>query len=130
MSAKEYILAVDDEPNIRQLVSLVLQKHGFRVQTAASGSECLRLAESEPPSLILLDLQMPELTGKAVIRRLRRLPSTREVPIVVISGSANLPEFSDVDGFNAFIEKPFDLDDLVEVVKRFLDKNQAPAVGG
>jgi len=119
VSADTYILVVDDEPNIRQLIALVLAREGYRVETAASGHECLERVHRQSPALILLDLQMPGLTGVEVIERLRAEATTREIPIVLISGSTYLTGFSRVDNVEGFIEKPFDLDDLLTTVGRF-----------
>jgi len=112
-----YILTVDDEPNIRQLLSLVLKRNGYRVKTAGDGSECLAIAASEPPALVLLDLQMPGMNGVEVLRELRSRLATRRTPVVIISGSTQLLGRASTDHVDGYLEKPFDLDRLLEVVR-------------
>src|SRR6266511_2935371 len=92
------VLLVDDEPESRDVISIMLTHVGFDVVVATSGQEALRLA-ANGPDLILLDLYLPGLDGFEVCRRLRALPSTRRIPICAMkalyAGSAAKHEILD-----------------------------------
>jgi two-component system, OmpR family, alkaline phosphatase synthesis response regulator PhoP len=79
------VLVVDDEPDVLELLDFKLSGEGFEVVRAANGLEALRKARCEAPSVIVLDLLLPDLDGIAVYEILRAQPSTRDVPVVVFS---------------------------------------------
>jgi DNA-binding response OmpR family regulator len=82
---KPRVLIVDDEPDVLELVDYELSGEGFEVVRAANGLEALRKARCESPSVIVLDMLLPDLDGISVYEILRAQPSTREVPVVVFS---------------------------------------------
>jgi signal transduction histidine kinase/DNA-binding response OmpR family regulator len=79
------ILVVEDDPNTRDLLRLILTKDGWSVQTAENGLIALERATSARPGLVLLDLMMPEMDGFAFLEEFRKLPSTGEVPVIVLT---------------------------------------------
>lgn len=79
------ILVVDDDPKIVEFLTTVLRKEGFQVSSATGGEEGIRIALEECPDLIVLDLMMPKVSGFDVIRELKNHPSTREIPIFVLT---------------------------------------------
>ena len=81
-------LVVDDNAQLRLLFAHVLRSGGLRVLEAGSGREALRLAQPSAPDFVVTDIEMPDLDGLELCRRLRQLPATSEVPIVVVTGSA------------------------------------------
>ena len=83
------VLIVDDEPEFVELVSWVLRKEGYGVESAYDGLEALDKARSAQPDLIVLDLMLPELDGTAVCEILRQLPSTSRIPILMVTGCAS-----------------------------------------
>src|SRR5262249_32298640 len=78
-------LIVDDEPDARTLLRLMLESHGWRVAEAANGKEALVAVASHAPELILLDLMMPEMDGFEFLDELRRKPEWRNLPVVVVT---------------------------------------------
>jgi two-component system, OmpR family, alkaline phosphatase synthesis response regulator PhoP len=82
---KPRVLIVDDEPDVLELVDFKLSGEGFEVVRAATGLEALRKARCESPSVVVLDLMLPDLDGLVVCQILRAQPSTRDVPVVVLS---------------------------------------------
>lgn len=103
------ILIVEDDADIRQLLSYHLTKEGYGVLVAASGEEALRMVPSAAPDLILLDLMLPGLDGLTVCQRLRAQPNTATIPIVMLTAKGE--EADVVNGLNAgandYISKPF-----------------------
>jgi CheY-like chemotaxis protein len=111
------ILIVDDDPGIRQVLERVLEDEGFAVECATNGCQALDRIAAHPPDVVLLDLQMPVMSGWSVLRQLRR--SSRRVPVVLMTAgyrAAGEAEQNDVAGYLA---KPFDnLDQIVQAVER------------
>ena len=82
------VLVVDDNPQVLDLTSLVLTHAGYRAETASDGPAALTWAQENQPDLILLDLLMPDMDGLAVLRALRSDPQTADIPVVVVTASA------------------------------------------
>ncbi len=109
------VLVVDDDPSIVELVVLALEDEGYRVQHAVDGA-ALRLAQEEPPDLILLDYMMPGMDGGEVSRRLRADPRTAAVPIVMMSAVQRLCVTAADLPVDDLLPKPFDLAHLYQAV--------------
>jgi CheY-like chemotaxis protein len=107
-----HVLIVDDDDDVREILRLVLETEGFEVVTASNGREALQVLERPPrPSLMLLDLRMPDMDGWQTIAALRAKGTLGDVPIVLCtSAPADAPE-----GFRV-LPKPVDLDELLAVV--------------
>jgi CheY-like chemotaxis protein len=112
----EHILVVDDDPSIRTMLTLVLQAEGYRVTTAANGAQALLEVARDPPSAMLLDMQMPVLDGWGVARSLRE--QGRWVPTVVMTAASHAAHWSTEVGAEGFLPKPFDIDELIVAVQR------------
>jgi len=103
------ILIVDDEPDIVNLVRVILEREGYDVVSASNGDEALAVAESEIPDLILLDLVMPGKSGLEVCKILKSTPRTRNVPVVMFTalGRDVDKKLSSLAGADAHFTKPF-----------------------
>ncbi len=123
----EKILIADDDPDILQFVRMNLELEGFTVQTAMSGPEALQVAKDSPPDLVLLDIMMPEMDGLTVLRRLRTMPATMNVAVILLTAKALAEDrVKGLDlGADDYITKPFDLEELVARVKTVLRRAQA-----
>jgi DNA-binding response OmpR family regulator len=113
------VLIAEDDGSVRMTIELFLEGEGFRTLLAEDGEEALELATSELPDMILLDQSMPKLSGKQVLIALRQQESTKEIPVLVLSGSALGPrdEWPGAD----FLGKPFNSDELVARVRSALN---------
>jgi len=85
MSDEPIILIVDDEPNVRAGLGVLLSLRGYVVMAAADGVEAVRIAKSRSVSLVVSDLQMPRMDGLMLLSRLRTDASTRDLPVIVLS---------------------------------------------
>src|SRR3546814_19052630 len=85
MAARPRILLVEDDPNLAELVRYNLEREDFEVETTPDGEEALLLARETPPDLVVLDWMIESLSGIEVCRRLRRLPETANVPILLLT---------------------------------------------
>jgi DNA-binding response OmpR family regulator len=115
------ILVVDDDPAVRQLIYDVLDSEGYAVETAADGREALAKATLRRPSLLVLDLTLPRLSGPELAAQLSSL-SGQPVPILVISGDGRAGSKARELGAFSYLHKPFELEDLLASVARGLQQ--------
>ena len=124
------ILVVDDDAKIVRLVRTYLERDGFSVVTAADGPAALDAIERHRPALVVLDLMLPELDGRAVIRAVRRDDTAAATPILVLSARGTtidrIAGFE--DGADDYLPKPFSPQELVLRVSAVLRRLAAPAV--
>jgi len=118
------ILVVDDEAPVRRLLRIVLSKEAYQVLIATSGSEALDLAVEHSPSLVILDLTLPQLDGLAVCRELR---SRSTMPILVVSGARDeATKIAALDqGADDYMTKPFTAGELLARVRALLRRSAA-----
>jgi two-component system phosphate regulon response regulator PhoB len=120
--AKEVILIVDDEEDIRELVELNLRREGYQTLTCDTGERALELVDSKRPDLVVLDLMLPGVDGLEVCKRLKADPDTRQVPVVMLTAKG---EEADIVaglelGADDYVTKPFSGKVLVARVRRVL----------
>ena len=111
----------DNTSNVMLVERLMLRRPAVRLLVAMLGASGLELAVSEQPSLILVDMHLPDMTGETVLRRLRDGPSTSHLPVVVLSGDTTSHRQARVrrDGAVDYVTKPFDLRRFFEVIDRY-----------
>jgi two-component system response regulator VicR len=117
------IMVVDDEPDVVDLVKLVLESDGFEVVTAYSGKEALEKIGQEMPDLVLLDIMMPLMDGWEVYSRIKANPKTKDVPVAMLTAKSQ--SIDKMIGLHVvkvddYITKPFGRSELLERVKRIL----------
>lgn len=125
------ILAVDDEKHIVRLVQVNLERAGYQVVTANDGKEALQKVADENPDLVVLDVMMPYMDGFEVLQNLRRNPSTRDIPVIMLTAKA---QDADVfkgwqSGVDCYLTKPFNPMELLSFVKRIFDSMDGGAGG-
>ena len=118
--AGERVLVVDDDAVIRQLICVNLELEGFEVHTAEDGQDALEKIRSVDPAVVTLDIMMPRLDGWETAARLHNDPETAHVKVVLLSARAQEADLRRGHGIgvDAYLTKPFDPDDLVDVVRR------------
>ena len=114
------VLIVEDEADLGALLTDVLQSAGFRVVLTTSGRAEER-AQEVLPSAIVTDYMMPGMNGAEVIARIRGALPDATPPVVLVTGMDNAAELASEVGAKAYLRKPFDMDDFVNVVQRVLD---------
>jgi DNA-binding response OmpR family regulator len=109
------VLIVEDDPAIREILTVVVgEELGVPVMVARDGAEALERAQSLPPTVVLLDLMLPETDGFEVARQLRAQPGTAGAWIIAISAAGSVMESAARNaGCDEFVPKPFELDDLI-----------------
>lgn len=111
------VLVVDDDDATRSAERAVLSEAGFRVTEARDGEEAMRAINSDPPALVILDIQMPGVDGPSFARELRM--ALRRVPLVIVTGADDPKHEADRCNAEAYLSKPFDGPELLRVVRRF-----------
>jgi DNA-binding response OmpR family regulator len=128
--SKPYILAVDDDPEVLGTLSRTLQREGFEVVRATSGTEALRLIAERHPDLIILDIGMPGLDGLTVCRRIRADSQYNNVAILFLTAYDHTDDV--VAGLDAggddYVVKPFELAELVARVRALVRRGQRNAI--
>ena len=128
MTGARTVLIVDDYPDALDVWEMYLSAEGFRVLTAATGRQALATASAGNPDLIVLDLDLPDLSGFDVARELRAQPATRHIPLIAATGYSHvvLQDRAMQSGFDSIIVKPCDPDALVVEIERLLSAHGAP----
>jgi CheY-like chemotaxis protein len=118
------ILIIDDEKDMRTYLGALFKRAGYEVATAGNGAEGLQAARSAPPDLITLDILMPKQSGIRTYRELRSETSTRNVPIIILTGLTQQEDFFAELGSlprpDAIVEKPIDRDDFLDKVRKVI----------
>ena len=114
------VLIVDDDAGLRASLRASLESDGVEVREAASAEEGLAALEDEPPSLILLDVMMPQVDGWEMLRMVRERHGLEAMPVVMFSGAANGADEAEERGAQAFVGKPFDPEKLLASTRQLL----------
>lgn len=125
------ILVVEDEQDLQQVLKFNLQQAGYHVRVTSSGTEAMRLVAQEAPTLMLLDVMLPDILGTEVCRLLKSDPATASVPIVMLTARGT--ESDRVGGFELgaddYVTKPFSVRELMLRVSAILKRLQTPGAG-
>ncbi len=125
--SNKLVLVADDEVHIREVISYKLQIAGLEVITAHDGSEALELAKSESPDLLIVDYQMPGLTGLELCLSLRQEPGTSKIPAIMLTAKGLDIEQAELDraGISVVIPKPFSPREVLSCVEELLGQEDA-----
>jgi len=115
------VLVVDDEAEIRSLLTDLLKEEGYRVGTAKSGEEALAAIAKDPPDLVMMDVQLPDQDGIGVLRKLKREHSEMEVIVMTAFGGSSTAIKAMEHGAYDYVTKPFDIDDLLATLRRVFE---------
>ena len=121
---KGKILIVEDNLRNMRLIELLLKDSGYTLLKATDGEEALDVAVSEQPDLILMDVQLPRLSGLEVTRQLRQMPAFSRIPILAITAYAMKGDREKfiAAGFDAYLSKPINTSELREMVAEMLEQ--------
>lgn len=119
------ILIIEDNEQNLYLIVFILEKAGHQVVQARSGPEGIACAKKEPPELILLDIQLPEMDGYTIARELKKCPDLTEVPIVAVTSYAMVGDREKAieAGCVGYIEKPINPGTFLDEIGQFLTEN-------
>jgi CheY-like chemotaxis protein len=125
--AGELILIVEDNEKNRKLERDVLQFHGYRTLEAETGEDGVRLAREWLPALVLMDIQLPGISGIEALQRLRADSETQRIAVMAVTASAMTQDRQVImaAGFDGYLSKPISLKDFVAAVRTLLDRGPA-----
>ncbi len=123
---KEKILIVEDNPQNMRLIEMTLRARGYSLLKATDGEEALEMAIREKPDLIIMDLNLPKVSGLEVTERLRQMPAFNHIPIIAVTAHAMKGDEEKIieAGCDAYLPKPINTRQLPEVVAEMLLKRQ------
>jgi CheY-like chemotaxis protein len=128
------IMVVEDEKDVVTLLKFLLEKDGHKVTEAYNGLEALakmgvdgeKKMDASPflPDLILLDVMMPIMDGYSVCTKLQEMESTRKIPVIILTAKGEMRELFDRANVAAYINKPFDIQKLRQVIAQVLERKK------
>lgn len=121
-----YLLIVEDDPDIRDLLGMALEFKGYQVEIANNGRDGLEIAQKELPRLVITDIMMPHLDGFGLVHRLRLDPKTRNIPVVFITATYVTPEDKDFAlsiGATRFVQKPVEIKMFLDLIAELLQQD-------
>ncbi|MCD6400765.1 MAG: response regulator [Anaerolineales bacterium] len=127
---EKHIIYVEDEPEMIDLVRLILESKGYIVTGASGGRNGINLIKSQKPDLVLLDLMMPDLDGWDVYQQLKSDSSTDDIPVIVVTAKAQAIDKVlglHIAKVNDYISKPFSPQELIQSVERVLSQGETDA---
>jgi len=120
------VLVVDDEFGTVEVLVAALEDAGFRVLTAPNGRRALERLEENKPDLVISDFMMPLMDGAAMVVAMRANPSFRDIPVVMMSAAPEAALRKHLDGYVAFLRKPFRIPSLLEIVRSVFERAPDP----
>ena len=126
---KPTILLIDDDPMVARLVQLALEPEGYQLAIAPNGLQGFKMAQTNPPGLILLDLMLPGQDGFEVLNRLRAEPRTADVPVIVVSSKSQPTDKHTATkiGANAYLPKPYKRTELLALIRSLMSEQPEEA---
>ena len=119
------ILFVEDESALQKSIGDVLEQKGYEVVSALDGEVGLRLAKSEKPDLVLLDLILPKVHGFEVLKQLKEDPATKEIPVIILTNLENMEDVNkalELGATTYLVKTHYALDEVIEKVKKALEE--------
>lgn len=117
MASRKPVLVIEDDPLIGQVIEAALEEAGFSVVWRELGRDGLDAAAALSPSVVLLDLMLPDLDGQDVLRSLKDRSITRDIPVIVVSAVTSTLTLEERQMIRAVVPKPFAIDVLIEAVR-------------
>jgi CheY-like chemotaxis protein len=119
---KKWVLVADDDPGICDTLSLILLDAGYEVTTTLDGRTVLELG-ANLPDLILLDIRMSGIDGGEICKHLKSHEETVHIPVIMISANKDTPMIASQAGAEAYVLKPFEVDDLLAIVEQHVSRD-------
>jgi CheY-like chemotaxis protein len=120
MANKKKILVVDDEPDILEFVQAMLEDVGYEVVTTDKGDYLEKLHNGGLPNLILLDVLLSGKDGREIVKYLKNREETKPIPVIMLSAHPSSESTAKVAGAEEFLAKPFEMDDLLTLIRKYL----------
>ena len=123
-SSQKRILIVDDEPDILEFLQIIFEEAGFLAVTTEKGDYLEKLHQGAMPDLVLLDMLLSGRDGREIVRQLKSNGKTKHVPVIMFSAHPSAEKTAREAGADDFVEKPFDIDVLLQKVERLISAKE------
>src|SRR5919109_1899659 len=130
-TGQDYLLIVEDDPDILKLLDATLTFKGYRVISAKNGKEGMEAIKVKRPAIVITDIMMPKLDGFGLVHRIRINPETRDIPVVFITATyvtREDQEFALNIGATRFIQKPVDLEKFLVMIAELMEQGLPTAI--
>ena len=114
------IVAIDDDPDILEALKIILESEGYDIETVVDSTYARDAVLRKKPSLVLLDIWMPNLDGTEVAKLLKDDIRTRSIPVILLSAIRNISRTADHVGATGYLSKPFNIEQLTTTVKKHI----------
>lgn len=121
------VLVCDDDYDILDITSMLLEYEGFKVITQIDSNKLIDQALKEQPDVMLVDIRMP-LPGNVIAKQMKQMPQLAHIPIVLFSAEIDAHKIAFKSGADGFIEKPFDADNLASVIRSLIRINRSESI--
>ena len=119
-SSQKKILVVDDEPDILEFLQIIFTEAGFLVVTSEKGDYLEKLKHGPLPDLVLLDMLLSGKDGREIVKHIKSQERTKHIPVIMFSAHPSAEKTALAAGADDFVEKPFDIETLLEKVQRLI----------
>jgi len=119
-SNKKLVFIVEDDPDICELIETVLTGQNFKVKIFADGKKIEAEIKKQKPNLIIMDLWMPGFDGAKITKTLKSKSNTKKIPIILVSAKNSLEKIAKQAQADSFLAKPFNIRDLIDIIKKFI----------
>jgi DNA-binding response OmpR family regulator len=114
------VLVFDDDIGILEVTKIILKDKGYKVKTLSTFENAFKNIDTFCPDMILIDLWMPGINGEEIVKQIKMSPEKHTIPVVILSASKNTQEIAKESGADDFLCKPFDINDLEEIVDKYI----------
>lgn len=114
------VLIVDDNPHILEAIELILTNENYTVHSLVKADGIIEKVKKLKPDVILLDLLLSGKNGQDITSQLKSLPNTKNIPVIIISAHPSAEKAAKQAGADAFVAKPFDIEDLLSVIQKYI----------
>lgn len=121
----QHVLLIEDEPNIAEAIRFLLTRDGLRVSHATEGVAALAMLRKDPPDLVILDHMLPGMSGLEILTAVRADPSSRKLPVMMLTARGRDREMAERAGADRFMTKPFSNAEIVSEVRAMLGRDPA-----
>ncbi len=123
MNQPKKIFISDDEMDILDILTLMLQAQGYMVRTTVDPNTLFELKDEELPDIILLDIWMTGVDGRDICNQLKQTERTKDIPVIFISANSNIQEIAESCNAQGYIAKPFEMAEMLNIIRTTLEQN-------
>ena len=117
------IMIADDDPAIVDALQILLEDEGYDVSATVNGEKVMKINNGSRPDLLLLDIWMSGVNGGDICKQLKCQDTTKEIPVIMISANRDTETIAKQSGADDFLLKPFDIDDLLQKIEKFMNSS-------